>query len=106
MALRASVTVPLTAVRSVTVEERPLTSSSAMTDVRMGFSAGGAPGATLATIGPRARYRDGRALIVVWRNSRSVIVDLAPNDTPWRLLIVSQRSAEQVAERLKTAAGV
>lgn len=103
MAVRRTVTVPLAAVRRVSVEDRPLTSSSVMHEVEMSFAAGGAPGMTFATVGPRARFRDGRALIVVWRNSRSVIVELIPNETPWRLLVISLKNADLVAERLRVA---
>jgi hypothetical protein len=104
MACRRGVRVPLDAIESVHVQDRPLTRSPIMNDVRMGFAAGGAPGMTLATVGPRAVYRDGRALLIVWRNGRSVILDLAPNDTGWRLLIVSRRDADEVPETIRAAA--
>jgi hypothetical protein len=104
MAFRSGVRVPLDAIESVHVQDRPLTRSPIMKEVRMGFAASGAPGVTLATVGPRAVYRDGRALLIVWRNGRSVILCLAPNDTGWRLLIVSQRDADEVAETVRAAA--
>lgn len=103
MALRARVAVPLDAVESVAVEDHPLKRASIMNDVTMGFAAGGAPGMTLATIGPRAKYRGGRALLIVWRNGRSVVIRLAPNDTAWRLLVVSMRDADEVAARVRAA---
>jgi hypothetical protein len=104
MAFRRGVRVPLDAIESVQVQNRPLTRSPVMNGVRMGFAAGGAPGMTLATVGPRAVYRDGRALLIVWGNGRSVILRLAPNDTGWRLVIVSQRDADEVAETIRAAA--
>jgi hypothetical protein len=103
MAFRRGVRVPLDAIESVHVQDRPLTRSPIMNEVSMGFAAGGAPGMTLATVGPRAGYRDGRALLIVWRNGRSVILRLAPNDTAWRLLIVSRRDADGVAESIRAA---
>jgi hypothetical protein len=105
MALRTNVTVPLSAVRSVAVENHPLTSGSVL-NVRLGFAASGAPLSLIATVGPRANYRDGRAFVVVWRNARSVVVELATNQTPWRLLVVSTKAANEVAQRLQTATGV
>jgi hypothetical protein len=104
MAFRSGVRVPLDAIESVHVQDRPLTQSPIMNEVRMGFAASSAPGMTLATVGPRAVYRDGRALLIVWRNGRSVILRLAPNDTGWRLLIVSRRDADEVAETIRAAA--
>lgn len=105
MAARRSVRVPLDAVESVTVEDRPLTRASIMNDVTMGFAAASAPAMTLATVGPRAKHNDGRALLIVWRNGRSVVIRLAPNDTAWRRLVISRRDAEVVAARVRAASG-
>jgi hypothetical protein len=77
-----------------------------MAEVHMGWAAGGAPLATLATVGPRAKYKDGRAFIVVWRNGDSVVVELAPNETKWRLLVISTRDAVSTADRVRSAARI
>jgi hypothetical protein len=106
MALRRRVTAPVAAVRSVAVQDRPLTRGPFMADVRMGWAAGGAPLGTVATVGPRARYKDGRAFLVVWRNAASVVVDLGPNETSWRLLVISTRDAAATAAMVRSGAGL
>lgn len=102
MALRGNVHIPLAAVESVEVQRKPLRKQPAI-DVAMGFAARGAPGSGLATVGPRATFGGGRALLVVWGNGRSVVVRLAPNTSGYRLLIVSSGDADQIAETLRSA---
>lgn len=103
LALRLRVRIPLTAIRSVTVHDNPM-ASPAVEELKRGLAAGGARGVSLAVIGPRAKYRDGRALVIVWRNSRSVVVELGANSTPWRLLVLSQKHVDEVVARIVAAA--
>lgn len=104
MAVRHKVTVPLGEVQSVAVQRKPLSEGSFMADARMGFAAAGAPLQRLATVGPRTRYKDGRAFIVVWRNGESVVIELGANRTGWRLLVVSTSDAHREARLIRIAA--
>lgn len=72
----------------------------------MGFAAATAPNRRLATVGPRARADDGKAFVVVYRNSRSVVVELDPTFTPWALFVVSSRDPETDAAAIRRAAGL
>ena len=104
MAFRGNVRIPVSAVETVEVQDGPLRRSPAV-EAEMGFAARGAPGARVATIGPRAKYKGGRALIVVWRNGRSVVVQVGANETGYRLLVVSDRHADATAELVREASG-
>lgn len=104
MALRRNVRVPLGSVESVSVLSRPVSSGrSPMIDVSMGFAASSAPLAGVATIGPRARYLDGQALVIVWGNRPAVVVELNPEAGRWRLLVVSVSEPDAVAGRIRSA---
>lgn len=103
MALRGNVKVPLSAVGAVDVQDRPLASEPAL-DVVMGFAATGAPLGGVATVGPRAKYLGGRALIIVWLNRLSVVVHLRSNASGYRLLIVSDAQASATAAAIRRAA--
>lgn len=104
MALRGNVRVPLAKVETVSVLPHPVTSIRApMIDVSMGFAASSAPLARVATIGPRARYLDGHALVIVWGNRPSVVVEMNPGAGRWRLLVVSVPEPDAVAQRVRSA---
>ena len=100
LAVRRNVVVPLSSVSRVSVVDRPWI--EVIPDrVSMGFAARTAPGGRFATIGPRATSGVGRALIVVYRNGKSIVVDLDPTETGWSLLVVSVRLADEIAQELR-----
>lgn len=104
MALRRNVRVPLASIESVSVLSHPVSSlPGPMADVTMGFAASTAPLAHLATVGPRAKYRDGQALVIVWGNRPSVAVELNPTAGRWRLLVVSVPEPQAVAQAVGSA---
>lgn len=102
-ALRGDVRVPLASVRHVWTTDRPW-DSLIPKRVKMGFASSGAPGRTFVTVGPRATTENGKAMVVVYRNSRSVVVEVEPGATPWALLVVSSSDADVSAETLRRAA--
>jgi hypothetical protein len=98
-AVRRSVHVPLSLVRAVSVTDHPL-DSALVREVKMGFAARTAPGRGLICCGPRATWRGGQALLVVYGNSRSVVIQLAESSPKWRLLLVSVSDPDAVAETI------
>jgi len=103
-ALRRSVRVPLSLVRSVSALDDPL-SSALIREVKMGFTARTAPGQKLICCGPRATWRGGQALLVVYGNGRSVVVELDESSPKWRLLVVSVSNPDAVVDQLTAAFG-
>lgn len=101
-ALRRSVHVPLSWVRDVSVLDRPL-DSALVREVKMGFAARTAPARGLICCGPRATWREGQALLVVYGNSRSVVVELGESSPKWRLLLVSVSDPETVTDQITGA---
>lgn len=97
--MRGSVTVPLSSVASVRVVDRPL-SKQPVQSVRMGSAAAGAPLSKLAMIGPRATFRDGKALVVIWGNRRALVLELGDGAGEWRLIAVSGRDVDRAASQL------
>jgi hypothetical protein len=92
-AFRRNVTVPLRAITSVTVVDRPW-DHLIPERVTTGFAASTAPGATVATIGPRASSGDGKALLVVYRNRRSVVIEIDTTSSRHSLVVVSVRDPD------------
>src|SRR5262249_53508973 len=84
-AWRRSVHVPVSLVRAVSATDHPL-NSPLVREVKMGFAARTAPGRGLICCGPRATWRGGQALLVVYGNSRSIVIELAESSPKWRLL--------------------
>jgi hypothetical protein len=102
-ALQRDISVPITSVRNVSVAEHPWTDIIPQR-VTMGLAARTAPGRSIATIGPRATSGTGRALIVVYRNHSSVVIEVDTATGPYSLLIVSVRQPHGVAQSIKHAA--
>ncbi|MGB6057166.1 MAG: hypothetical protein WBF71_02805 [Microthrixaceae bacterium] len=104
MALRRGVRVSLDSIKKVSVLSKPISSfPGPMIDVHMGLAASSAPLAHLATIGPRATYRDGAALVVVWKDRPSVAIELHPTAGRWRLIVASVREPQAVAGQIVAA---
>lgn len=100
LALRRNISIPVAEVRSVAVVDRPW--DQLIPDrVSMGFAAATAPGRTIATVGPRARSGSGRALVVVYRNRPSIVMEVDPARTDWSLIVVSVKQPESVLDALE-----
>ena len=102
LAMRRNVRVPLGAVATASSLDHPLRTHY-LAEVRMGFTARSAPNQGILCVGPRATWRDGKALLVVYMNRRSVVIELEPNPSGYALLIVSTRDADDIARRLAAA---
>jgi hypothetical protein len=103
-ATRRSPSVPLSAVRDVDVVEKPW-DHFLVAEVRMGFAAGGAPGRTIVTAGPRARTNDGgEAVVFVYMNRTAIAVRTDPAFQGPRLLVASSPAADENASDLRAAA--
>jgi len=104
LALRGDVAVPLSAVEDVSVVDRPW-DSKVENQLRLGFATGGAPAQKLMMFLAKAKLRaGGRAVVIVYLNKTSVLVKLAQNVTPYRLILVSTAMAEDVASAISRAA--
>lgn len=99
MALRRRVSIPLADVLSSSVVSRPW-NRIIPTRVSMGFAGAGAPGARLVTVGPRARSGAGKALVVVYLNRPSLVIDIDPARTGWSLIIISSKEPERIRDAL------
>ncbi len=101
-ALRRSVAVPIAAVESVDVVYRPWREFLPR-EVAMGFAASTAPGRSVVTAGPRARTTDGgEAVVFVYFDRPAVVVRTRAGTQP-RLMVVSTRSADDDAQRVRKA---
>jgi hypothetical protein len=92
-ALRRNVAVPIQAVLGASIVDRPW-DRFIPEQVRMGFAARTAPGRTLATVGPRATSGTGQALVVVYGNRRSVVLELDVAQSRWSIVVLSARDPE------------
>ena len=99
LALRRDAVIPLADVRSARVVDQPW-DQFIPTHVSIGFAGAGAPGRTIATVGPRARSGAGKALVVVYRNQPSVVIDIDPTRTGWSLVIASVKDPERIRDAL------
>ena len=95
-------TVPLRAIRRIDVIKKPW---SNLLKHQTDFGAGNtAPLRTVATLFTRATARNGGlAAVAVYLNRPSVVVRLAPNATPWRLIVFSSGHAEELAQAIRDA---
>lgn len=73
--LRHNVSIPIKVVLGASIVDRPW-DRLLPERLRMGFGARTAPGRTLATVGPRATSGSGQALLVVYGNRPSVVLEL------------------------------
>jgi hypothetical protein len=96
-----SPTVPLAAVRNVTVVDRP--GRILLDEVDLGFAGNTAPLGAVVTASSRAEAAGGRAAVFVYLRRTSVRVDLAGAASPWRLFLVSCRDPEEVAAAVLAA---
>ncbi len=69
----------------------------------MGFAARAAPGQRLICCGPRATWRGGKALMVVYRNRQALDVELEPGESGYRLLVVSVDRPDEIAQQITDA---
>lgn len=99
LAMRRSVHIPMSLVHAVSVTDHPL-DSGWVREVKMGFAARTAPGRGLICCGPRATWRGGQALLVVYGNRRSVVIELVESSPKWRLLLVSASDSDAVADTI------
>lgn len=102
-ALSRNPRVPVAAVRDVYVVDRPLT-SFVPKRVTMGFAAWTAPASRIATVGPKASTALGKAMLVVYLNRRSVVVEIQPGPHEWALIVISARHADRQAASIRQAA--
>jgi hypothetical protein len=94
---------PLDCVRSVAVLPRPI--PGVLSDLNTGLAAGGAGIAETITLGDWGmRSGPGRALVAVYRNRPSIVIDLEHD--VWRRVIVSHPQPDHVAGVLRSAAGL
>jgi hypothetical protein len=102
--LRRNVSIPITAVLGASIVDRPW--DRFIPDrVRMGFTTRTAPGRTLATIGPRATSGTGQALVVVYANRRSVVLELDVAQSRWSMVVLSARHPEAALKLVQAAVG-
>ena len=99
LALRRNVHVPIFKIRSATVLNEPL-KSQLYRDI-FGRTA---PRARLGCVAPWATWQGGQALVIIYGNKPSVVVELGPNDAKWRLIVLSTKHAGDVATRVNDAA--
>ena len=98
----STVRVPLSAVQDVSVL-KPYP-DLVTNEISSGFAGDTAPNRVMLSLKTRARARrGGLASVAVYLNRRAVVVHLAVNPTPWRLIIVSERHPDEVAARLQAA---
>lgn len=90
--------VPLTAIRHVSVVERPAKFMEGK--IRFGFAGDTAPLAAVATAFSRGKVDGGRAAVFVYLRRTSVQVDLDDRQARWKLFLVSCRNAEEAAAEL------
>ena len=101
-AFRRNVSVTLEAVAAISVVDRPW-DDLIPERVKMGFAARTAPLRTSGTIGPLASSGAGKALLVVYRNRRSVVVEIDTTTSRYSLLVVSVREPDATATMIKRA---
>jgi hypothetical protein len=96
-------TVPLDAIRRVDVVKRPW-SNLLRHQTDFGSQGNTAPLRTVVTLFSRGAARNGGlAAVVVYFNRPAVVVRLAPNQTPWRLIVFSSGHAEELAQAIRDA---
>jgi hypothetical protein len=96
-------TVPLNAIRRIDVIKKPW-SNLLKHQTDFGNAGNTAPLRTVATLFTRGAARNGGlAAVVVYLNRPSVVVRLAPNATPWRLIVFSSGHAEELAQTIRDA---
>jgi hypothetical protein len=102
-ALSRNPRIPVAEVRDAYVVDQPLT-SFVPNRVTMGFAARTAPASRIATVGPRAATALGKAMLVIYLNRRSVVVETQPGPHKWALIVVSASDADKVAASIRQAA--
>ncbi|MFJ2577218.1 hypothetical protein [Kitasatospora aureofaciens] len=98
-ALHGDVTVPLTAVRSVSVEDQPLTAPHGMR----------APGTSVPGVVKAGTWHsstEGRQFVLANRGRRAVRVDLAEGEVDFDVLVVAVADPEGTAAQVRAAAGL
>jgi hypothetical protein len=95
-----SPSVPLTAIRRVSVVEHP--GGFIEGNIRFGFAGDTAPLGAVVTAFSRGKVDGGRAAVFVYLRRSSVRLDLDDKAARWRLFLVSCRNAEKVAAELGT----
>jgi hypothetical protein len=76
-------------------------------EVDFGFAGNTAPARKVMSLKTRAKTSSGgRAAVAEYFNRPAVVVRLAPNTTPWRLIVVSSGHAERTADIISKAAKV
>jgi hypothetical protein len=101
-AFRRNVSVPFDAITNVSIVEKPW--DEFIPDrVKLGFQASTSPGRKVAAVGPRASSGNGKALLVVYTNGRSVVVDIDATKCRYSLVIVSVRDADADASLIRRA---
>jgi hypothetical protein len=96
-------TVPLSAIRRTDVIKKPW-SNLLKHQTDFGYRGNTAPLRAVVTLWSRGAARNGGlAAVVVYLNRPSVVVRLAPNVTPWRLIVFSSGHAEELAQAIRDA---
>ncbi|MDT4893688.1 MAG: hypothetical protein QOE97_2723 [Pseudonocardiales bacterium] len=97
---------PKSSVESVEVIDNPH-ADLIPREIDLGFAGNTAPGRKIMTVKTRAKRLDGaRAALVVYANRSAVVIRLAANETPWRLIIVSNKNAGSVAGSVGESVGL
>ena len=100
LALRRRVSILVADVSSASVVDRPW-DQVIPSRVSMGFAGATAPGRPIATVGPRSRSGSGKALVVVYLNRPSIVIEADPARTGWSLVIASVKQPEKIRDALR-----
>jgi len=93
--------VPLSSIKSVSVEKKPLSSDWFLRDVQPGFAARTAPGQRAITLIAAKYEPGGEIFLAVYGNRPSVVVKTESGR--WRRLVVSQRDPAHTAGLIQQA---
>jgi hypothetical protein len=97
-----NVRVPVEVIDAVEVIDNPY--RRVLPTIDFGFAGNSAPAAKIMTLKTRAKLADGsRAAVVAYLNRPAVVVRLLPNETPWRLLVVTSTHATRTADAVRKA---